>query len=199
MTDMFSPFSGILQVDLQGIGGGVPQEPRSVEDLFSHFETQLMSSEAAELGILLAFVGAVASIHQTHHWKSKGSTFYSDHLLFQRLYEQMEDEVDSLAERCVGLGGEAAVDVCLQAQMKQSVCDWICRLYANPGEGYNSLIELSLSAEECLSAVIEIAMAHMHARGALTRGTDNMLTTLADNHESMQYLLRRSLSSTAAY
>lgn len=199
MNDMFSPFSGILQVDLQSIGGGISQEPRSVEDLFAHFEAQLASSEAAELGILLAFVGAVASIHQTHHWQSKGDTFYSDHLLFQRLYEQMTDEIDSLGERCVGLGGEDAVDVCFQAQMKQSICDWICRLYSTPSDGYNSLIELSLSAEECLSAAIEITMAHMTTRGALTRGTDNMLTTLADNHESMQYLLRRSLNSTVSY
>lgn len=199
MTDMFSPFSGILAVDLPGIGNAVAQEPRNIEGLLAHFESQVAGSDAAELGVLLAMAEAVAAIHRAHHWKSKGSTFYGDHLLFQRLYEQMGEEIDSLAERCVGTGGEDVVDVCLQAKMKQAMCDWIYRLYSNPSSGFSSLIELSLAAEECFAAAIELTMAHMRSNGILTRGTENMLSTLADNHESMQYLLQRSRTSTPTY
>lgn len=41
------------------------------------------------------------------HWNVKGPSFYSLHLLFDKISEAAEDAVDDLAERAVELGGTA--------------------------------------------------------------------------------------------
>jgi starvation-inducible DNA-binding protein len=41
------------------------------------------------------------------HWNLKGSNFFSLHRMFDDIREQMDDQVDALAERAVQLGGEA--------------------------------------------------------------------------------------------
>jgi starvation-inducible DNA-binding protein len=41
------------------------------------------------------------------HWNVKGPNFYSLHLLFDKLAETLEDQVDEIAERTTALGGVA--------------------------------------------------------------------------------------------
>ena len=38
----------------------------------------------------------------TTHWQAKGENYYGNHLLFQRIYEGMQGEIDTLAEKIVG-------------------------------------------------------------------------------------------------
>ena len=35
------------------------------------------------------------------HWNSRGENYYSDHLLYQRIYEGISDQVDGLIETCL--------------------------------------------------------------------------------------------------
>ena len=35
------------------------------------------------------------------HWNSRGENYYSDHLLYQRIYEDIADQVDGLIETCL--------------------------------------------------------------------------------------------------
>jgi len=41
------------------------------------------------------------------HWNVKGPNFMSVHLLFDQLHEEVEEYVDSIAERLTALGGQA--------------------------------------------------------------------------------------------
>ena len=59
---------------------------------------------ASDVSVLLSCVLATRHVHHTHHWQTNGKTAYGDHLLFQRLYEDLDDEVDQIAERAVGDG-----------------------------------------------------------------------------------------------
>jgi DNA-binding ferritin-like protein len=53
---------------------------------------------------LLAILRALQWSHQTAHWKVRGEPFYGDHLLFQKLYEAVGEEIDTLAEKNKKLG-----------------------------------------------------------------------------------------------
>ena len=35
------------------------------------------------------------------HWNSRGDNYYSDHLLYQKIYEDIADQVDGLIETCL--------------------------------------------------------------------------------------------------
>src|ERR1700733_8176214 len=60
--------------------------------------------QRADLPMLLAAMQAAAMVHQMHHWMCKGPTFFADHKLFERLYEESLELIDQLAEKAVGKG-----------------------------------------------------------------------------------------------
>jgi DNA-binding ferritin-like protein len=50
-------------------------------------------------------------IYETAHWQVKGDDSYANHLLLERIYESLGDQIDGLAERIVGYIGTAPLDV----------------------------------------------------------------------------------------
>ena len=48
----------------------------------------------------------LAGAAQLAHWNSVGENFYSYHLLFMRIYEMVEEKIDTLAEQARGKGVE---------------------------------------------------------------------------------------------
>ena len=79
---------------------------------------QLQKRAAAKIGSegvealrdLLAMLRAMHWNYWTSHWQSKGDPFYGDHLMFERIYGSIIDEIDGLAEKMVALIGPEAVD-----------------------------------------------------------------------------------------
>ena len=67
------------------------------------------STPYPQLSVLLVYLRHLSFIHQNHHWVSKGEPFYGDHLLFQRLYAGVAEDIDTLAEKAIGLGSTANV------------------------------------------------------------------------------------------
>ncbi|WP_182085991.1 DNA starvation/stationary phase protection protein Dps [Aureimonas sp. ME7] len=55
------------------------------------------------------------------HWNVKGSNFIGVHLLFDRLHEEAEGYVDTIAERLTALGGQARGTV--QASAEGTILD----------------------------------------------------------------------------
>lgn len=186
---MFSPFNQFV------IAPQTEEDLRSASDLFDRLTIEVATSEYAELGVLLAFLNAVYRIHQSNHWRCGGVGFYGDHLMFQKLYEKMADEIDTVAERAIGKGDTQIVDPMTQSRMQHSVCQWICGIYGSEGDSARDYIALSLAAEECLMSAIEMSRISMQNSGCITTGIENMLDDLADAHESSQYLLRRALDN----
>src|SRR4051812_18132683 len=60
---------------------------------------------------LLGKLRLLAMYYQTAHWQSKNPIFYSDHLLFDRLYNAVNAEIDGVAERAVGTTDNSAVSL----------------------------------------------------------------------------------------
>jgi DNA-binding ferritin-like protein len=143
-----------------------------------------------ELGALLAFLRTLAVIHQSHHWQTRGEAFYADHLLFDRLYNDVIPEIDGVAERAVGSGSRMLVAPALQVVQ---VGELTKVLYhgASPDPAAPDLIALSLHAELWFLIFVQGVARRMKAAGALSRGTDNLLAGIEDKHEEHVYLLKQ--------
>jgi DNA-binding ferritin-like protein len=146
-------------------------------------------SKALTLGQhLLAALRAAYHCHQTSHWQSKGSQFYGDHLMMQRLYESVGDEVDTLAEKLVGAFGSESVDCCDQITMISDNVHW-----ADDKAGHD-YIHRALIIEESLQTMLKKAYTELKATNELSLGMDDFIMGVANNHESNIYLLRQRLS-----
>ena len=56
---------------------------------------------------LLQQLQGVKVAAQLLHWNSRGPSGYSDHLLFERVYGKMDDQIDTLAEKYVSYFGQS--------------------------------------------------------------------------------------------
>lgn len=152
-------------------------------------EVEPENTEGVDLPQLLALLRAVYQIHQAAHWQVKGTTFYGDHLLFQRLYEAMTPEIDAVAERAVGISADPRlIEPVAQADAIAAYVEDI-RYSVEDVATNKDLISVGLQAEQyVLDALDEILSQQT------SQGTQNLLQGIADTHESHVYLLQQRLS-----
>ena len=86
---------------------------------FDEMVSEWNMSPCPQLSVILVNLRFLALVHQTNHWVAKGDAFYGDHLLFSRLYDTVNGEVDSIAEKAVGVGTDRSVDLNLQLSQVQ--------------------------------------------------------------------------------
>ena len=134
---------------------------------------------------LLAHLRTLHWCYWTAHWRAKGDPAYGDHLLFQRLYEGMVDEIDGLAEKCVAYFGEGAV--CPVSQMRTAQM-----LVQQIHESGDLTTGLQMS-EDVLQRVIRQLRDRLSESGELSVGLEDYLGGLANAHETNQYLLGQRL------
>lgn len=139
--------------------------------------------EYKELGIMLGVLRALGIIHQSHHWQTLGSTFYGDHLLFERLYGAVQEEVDMLAEKAVGVGSPALTNYF--RQLRHFYAFFKCV------SGGEAPVKESLKAEKLFLILGELVMQKLEGEGKLTRGVEQALGNILDKHESHVYLLKQ--------
>ena len=152
------------------------------------------SYPVAELGSMLAFLKALAHVHQAHHWMTRGPQFYADHLMFDRLYGDLVGEIDSIAERAVGSGNIQLVNPVVNALHMAAV---VAELYQGSESGTtpDGYVAISLKAEVKFLAFTQIIAGIMKGKGQLSRGTDNLLQGIEDKHEEHVYLLKQRSQS----
>jgi len=134
---------------------------------------------------LLATLRALFQIHQNAHWLSRGVPSYGDHLLFQRLYEGIADEIDGLAEKMIGVY-DIEIDVMQQADQ---VAD-IMTIFESHDEELD-LASRSLRAETLFLEFLQRVYARLDDEGELTMGLDDFLPAVASLHETHVYLLKQ--------
>lgn len=124
--------------------------------------------------------------YQTSHWQVKGGSFYGNHLLFQRLYKSVEEQVDSLAEKISGyLGSEA---VALNHQMKH-ISEYTYRwsqIDCNHKRGLQSEADLQQALKRAYDGIKQAQ--------AMSLGLDDWIMATANAHEENEYLLQRALA-----
>jgi DNA-binding ferritin-like protein len=165
-------------------------ERQSVRAFAKQASVAAVSSYPALLGLLQA----ASLIHQTHHWSCRGLSFYSDHLLFERIYNESQEGIDQLAERAVGQGMPLAISANTQATMLQQI---VTRLGDDPLD-VTQMVQKSLSIETmCLKAISSV-LEMLEGSGQLTPGTSNLLEGLSDTHETFVYLLKQRAQTVTA-
>jgi starvation-inducible DNA-binding protein len=143
------------------------------------------SIQVPSLTTLLGALQGASLVHQTHHWSTLGPTYYGDHLLFERLYNESQEFIDQVAERMMGLGASAVVAVAQTRVMSAFVQQ--CGLARTPDE----MAQVSLTAELLILNIVKRVLDTFDASETLTPGTSNLLEGLADKHEAFVYLLQQ--------
>lgn len=153
-------------------------------------------SQYAELAVFLDFLKTLQMLHQEHHWQANGNDSYGDHLLFQRLYEGVQAEIDQLGEKTVAMGGMRLVDSRLSIENINRFLNAVIES-SDVGQ-YSNLtrIKMSLLAERSFLSAGEKLMDMLASKKQLSRGIENLLGGILDAHETHVYLLDQRSKTT---
>lgn len=132
---------------------------------------------------LVAAFRAAYEVTRNSHWRLRGNDFYGNHLLLERIYTETANHADKLAERVVGLYGEAWLEGNQQADRIAHYIKEFTRL--------DPMTSAWLSASE-LHALIAKTYADLKARNELSLGTDDLLMSLQSDVEQHLYLLQQA-------
>jgi len=135
----------------------------------------------------ISLLRSVALVHQNGHWLSKGSNFYGNHLLLDRIYKTAAEDADAAVERFVGLFGSEVLDLQMQSQM-------IGKTLEEFSDG--SPLDASLEIEKKFIAFSEKFYKLLEKEDKLTLGLEDMLPAIASNRETAVYLLQQTLKGT---
>lgn len=161
--------------------------------------SERMSGQAGSLSVLVSALRALYQLHQSHHWTTKGSSYYADHLLYQKLYEGILPEIDSVAERAVGSGGIELLRPIPQAKQTLRFVEVFCAGgskkhetgYAIAGAHFDPY---QLAARSLEAELFVIGLIDQVESGRTSAGTRNLLEGIADTHEGHIYLLNQRLA-----
>lgn len=141
------------------------------------------------LSDLLAYTRALADVEQSFHWRTSGPSFYSDHLLFERLYGGTYADIDGMAEKLMGLTGakECLSPLTQAAKVVQIVQEM--GLSEDPAQFTKDCLRVEQALVAVISATLDVCQAQM------TDGLENFLQGIADKHEGHIYLLRQVVAA----
>lgn len=135
---------------------------------------------------LITRLRALHILHQTMHWAASGPHSYSDHLLHQRIYEGIAEEIDAVGERWslfrFPING-------IVSQVDNIF--YFAELYHGWGRKGGPVAVL---AEQDLLAYLATMKDYVNDRGQIipvSQGLENLLSGIADKHETYLYLLRQ--------
>lgn len=186
-----------IKHDLIKLGQECPEIRQHIKKVFEKLATtdvvplsapNVLSKNASvlpfTLDALLAALQAAYHHYQVAHWTVGGVNFYADHLMYQRMYEAILENIDTLAEKIVGSG--YTLNGVLLNQMKT--------VWLNKWEHHVDLNHRSLQVESDLLRFIADIRESMEDGGTLTLGMDDFLASTASLHEEHVYLIRQRLS-----
>ena len=154
--------------------------------LAQQYEEEIKETESgsckADMAKLVAATQGLATVHQIAHWTTNGVNFYEDHLLFERIYGQANEDLDSIAEKTVGIFG----DTCLTLEdFVKDMNEFISKVSGN------DYIEKSLNAEKNYLELITNTYNKLKDMKVITLGVDDLLMSTASSHETSVYLLQQ--------
>jgi DNA-binding ferritin-like protein len=141
-------------------------------------------TRAELLSGLLSILWFLRIQHQQVHWLSKGPNYYGDHLLFARLYEAVDGELDQLAEKIIGLDGPVPPMHGPQGALL------VAAQFAKFEEIEDLAMRATMSEKMFLSSLKKVYDC-LEERGELTMGLDDLLQAFANTHETHLYLLQQ--------
>lgn len=136
---------------------------------------------------LLACLRTLKECYLTAHWTEGGRNFYSDHLLFQRLYEERDSEIDTLAEKMVSTLGASSTDLLDQMKLMVNILNASNIVFNGV---HVSAAKRCEHLEKMLLTLIKDSVLDLEKDGNLSLGWEDYLGTLCSAHETNLYLLK---------
>jgi DNA-binding ferritin-like protein len=171
---------------------GIPLSPGGQVIAGVH-QVQLVAGSRSTSSSLIWLQGVLAQLHalrilyHTSHWLASGPNSYSDHLLYERLYDgepSIGDAIDLLAEKMVAMFGPQAVD---PVQIYERVGPILS--VAKGADKIQDLPPRYLQLERELLLSISRARAALESEEMLSLGMDDALASLSSEREQAVYLL----------
>lgn len=178
--------------------GSFPQreEPNALltEDIVSALLEPWSGEQYSELMAIVSMLEGINLLTQTFHWKTGGNSFFGDHTLYQRIYEGLDAQIDAVGEKAVGLGSARLAN---SEHIMQGMDTFLMFVRSNNmvTQGAGSMTEaLVRRAKYAITLFVETTekyIAILDKKGYLTRGLDNLLSGILDQHEGYIYLLKQ--------
>ena len=138
------------------------------------------SSSPDNLASVLYHLQWEAHAFQAYHWRAKGTTSYGDHLLFQRLYEEVTPLIDQMGERLMGRGSVEAIS---PDESARHCCAMLESIESDTRDDFAKAHSLVTSFTKLIARVL--------GQETLSPGEENLLEGFADKHEEFEYLLKQ--------
>lgn len=139
----------------------------------------------------VTFLRYLYLFYQNCHWQCAGANFYSSHLLFERLYQEVAQDTDQLAERTVGVFGKKMLNFGHQFEVFSKINqDFPC----DAGDYYVAFLQHGIKMEIEFQNLIESGRQSLQNEGKLSLGLDDLLMNHASRSEDRIYLLKQSLA-----
>lgn len=143
-------------------------------------------AQAMMLDMLGTLLGQYLLYYQAH-WRTSGEPYYGDHLLFERLYEGIQCELDTMAEKILGYNGADTIDIVeLNRLATTKLEEWTSTS--------SDFRQQGLASEEDMQASFKMHYDQLKEMDALPMGLDDFLMATAGKHDTHQYLLQQRTS-----
>lgn len=171
-------------------------DPIAEETLYSKVVQPFSGEKYAELGAIVGMLEGLSVLFQTLHWQVNGQSFYGDHLMFQRIYESFDEQIDSVAEKAVTFGNHELVD---SKKITETMELFLNHVRANsPLDTVESAVSFSKRGKYALEIFVhttEKMMAELSEKDNLSNGLDNLLAGILDAQEGNIFLLKQRVTS----
>lgn len=187
MTKDTSSVPGAINVDLL-------DNPADEEELLTKVLEPFSGQTYAELGAIVGMLEGLAVLFQTFHWRVNGDTFYGDHLMFQRIYEGIDGQIDGIAEKALGLGATSLISPSKITETMDIFLDHCNQMHSLVTDDENmnfAYAKKGKAALELFIHTVEKMMVDLKDKNQLTKGLDNMLAGVLDAQEGYVYLLKQ--------
>ena len=132
------------------------------------------------------------TIYRSCHWLTRGTAYYSDHQLFERLYSELTEEIDFLVEKMISLFGRECADPIQSSKVVYDNLNGIIgefNVYCDP----DILVAIALYFELLFLELNDKFYNDMKANG-ISLGLDDMIMSNHSKHENNLYLLKSRFS-----
>jgi DNA-binding ferritin-like protein len=128
-------------------------------------------------------------MYQNCHWQCAGLSFYQHHLLFQRLYEAISGNIDSTAEKIVGLFSSELIDLTSQLE----IMNMLGEKFPIDRDMAVTCFQTGIKAEMSFQKLSMALRKVLKEENKLSLGMDDLIAAQANDSEERLYLLKSSL------
>lgn len=145
-----------------------------------------LSEVAHALNKILADEYVLYTKTRNAHWNVEGPDFHNKHLFFESQYEQLDEIMDSVAERIRSLGHYAPATLKSFLELTH-----LSEVLHNKNDGTGFITELLNDHESLIIHLRENI--NIFANDLKDLGTSDYVTGLMETHEKMAWMLRSHL------